>query len=76
MIGEDMVKRLHDFISAQGVIESVRELRISQPNGCVALVTVKSREDAVRIAGDLGLNLFGFNTLIVNEHWIRNNLVD
>lgn len=78
MIGDSTIRRLHDFFSAhaQAGIESIRELRLSETGGCVALVSMKSREDASQVAGDLGLSLFGFNTLIVNQSWINNNLLD
>ena len=63
------------IISLKELLSQDVEVTDIEPIDGFVLVTLKSSQDATKLGNKYGLTVFGFNTLIVNEEWMRANLV-
>lgn len=69
-------QRLHRLLSQYGQVESMQHFPQAHDGATIILATMKTAEEAIAAQHALGLSLFGFNSLIINEGWAKDRWQD
>lgn len=64
-------QQLHHLLSQYGRVESIQQFPQAHNGATIILATMKTAEEAIAAQHALGLSLFGFNSLIINEAWVK-----
>lgn len=71
MVEPHVRQSLNELLSAYGEVESIECLPDRARATFLVLATMRSPQQASMAQHALGLTLFGFSSLLINEHWLR-----
>ncbi len=76
MIENQKIVQLRAFLDRHGELQSLSQIPVegSSLSSCFILATMKSPEAATVVQSKTGLQLFGFNSLIISEAWMQIHL--
>lgn len=74
MIDADLKQRLNQLLSRYGRVENMQCFPHGTEGTSIILATMESPKEAASAQHALGLTLFGFNSLIINETWLHKHL--
>ena len=69
-------QRLHHLLSQYGQVEAMQHFPQAHDGATIILATMKTAEEAIAVQHALGLSLFGFNSLIIREDWVKEHWQD
>lgn len=70
MVESALQQQLHRLLSQYGEVETLQYFPQAHDGATIILATMKTAEEAISAQHALGLPLFGFNSLIINEAWV------
>jgi hypothetical protein len=73
MVDVRLEQRLSHLLSPYGLIDSIQHLPDAR-GSFTLLVTMKSPQQALQIHHALGLELFGFDSLLADQAWLEKHL--
>lgn len=71
MVEPHVRQGLNELLSAYGEVKSIECLPDQARATFLVLATMRSAQQASTAQHALGLTLFGFSSLLINEHWLR-----
>lgn len=73
MVESSLTQHLHHLLSQYGELQTIQCFPQTHDGAAIILATMKTAEEAIAAQGALGLPLFGFNSLIINEAWLKDH---
>ena len=76
MVESALRQQLSHLLSQYGEVETLQYFPQTHDGAIIILATMKTPEEATSAQQALGLPLFGFNSLIINESWVKAHCQD
>ena len=73
-MGPHVRQRLNEILGVHGCVKSLQLLESGGQQGRLILATMENEACAVSAQASLGLQSFGFNSLLINERWLQQHL--